>query len=238
MLSVACSRAALSPAVVRLERASRELAATFIYEGICHGRDPLDLFDDSEHQMFWFAGGAKRMASELGAAAVERERTPTPIPQAASPEPESASPLLAARARRARKTVRVVPPSLQPKPPPGLPDDAVPEGEASAAPDQRSKASKALVRMKLLALRERRGVLEAAVDELLDPLAAPNVPAMDVAVMLLFLCEMEAEALPVPVACKEAVALSTAYSGDEQRSHRHVHGILAAYARERMSIAD
>ena len=35
----------------------------------------------------------------------------------------------------------------------------------------------------------------------------------------------------MPVACKEAVALSRAYSGDERNSHRHVNGILASYAR-------
>ena len=40
----------------------------------------------------------------------------------------------------------------------------------------------------------------------------------------------------MPVACKEAVAMSVAYSGDEQQSHRHVHGLLAAYAKERMGL--
>ena len=66
-------------------------------------------------------------------------------------------------------------------------------------------------------------------------LCAALLPAFDVAVLLLFLSELEAAPdLPVPVACKEAVALSRAYSGDEQQSHRHVNGLLASYAREHL----
>ena len=69
---------------------------------------------------------------------------------------------------------------------------------------------------------------------MLDPLAAPKLPAFDLAIVLLFLSELEGDGLPVPVACNEAVALSVAYSGDEQGSHRHVNGLLASYARERL----
>ena len=47
--------------------------------------------------------------------------------------------------------------------------------------------------------------------------------------------QLEASAdLPLPVACKEAVNLCLAYSGGEHESHRHVHGLLSAYARERL----
>jgi hypothetical protein len=102
-----------------------------------------------------------------------------------------------------------------------VPEGAVPDGPATAAADERSGASRALVRAKLLALRSRRLTLEAAIDEMLDPLAAPKLPAFDVAILLLFLSEMEEDDLPVPVACKEAVALSFAFSGDDQNSHRH-----------------
>ena len=77
--------------------------------------------------------------------------------------------------------------------------------------------------------------LEATIEQMLDPLAAPNMPAFDIAILLLFLSELEATPdLPVPVACKEAVALSLAFSGDEHGSHRHVNGLLAAFARERL----
>ena len=109
-----------------------------------------------------------------------------------------------------------------------------PDGEPEVAPDVRSGASRALVRSKLAALQERRGRLERAIDDQLDPIAAPNLPAFDVAVLLLFLSELEHGELPVPVACKEAVSPSVAYSGDAQQSHRHVQGILGAYAREQL----
>ena len=91
------------------------------------------------------------------------------------------------------------------------------------------------MRAKLEALRDRRAHLEAAVDEMLDPLVAPTLPAFDLGCLLLYLCEMEAEDLPTTVACSEAGDLSLAYSGDMgEKSFRHVQGLLAAYAKERL----
>lgn len=221
------------PSVVRLQRASRALAATFIYEGLLRESEPLDLFQESAHATFWFAESAKDTAANLNAAAEDPVDYASLQLPPASPQ-HSASPLLAARAHRAQRTRRAVPAALQTPPP--VPEGAVPDGPATAAADERSGASRALVRAKLLALRSRRLTLEAAIDEMLDPLAAPKLPAFDVAILLLFLSEMEEDDLPVPVACKEAVALSFAFSGDDQNSHRHVNGLLAAYARERLCV--
>ena len=229
---------AMSPTLIRMERASRECAASFIYEGIIQKSDPLTLFDDEEHLSFWFESGTKQIHAELATANEDRDwasEATAPLPP--KPEPTSNSPLLAARAKRATPTKRLLPGLLQKtkKLPPGVPEDAVPEGDAVAADDLRSGASRTLVRAKLEVLQRRRTEMEDAIDDMLDPLAAPKLPAFDVAVMLLFLSELtEAPDLPVPVACKEAVALSRAYSGDEQNSHRHVNGILASYARERL----
>ena len=224
---------ALSPVVVKIERASRTLAATFIYEGLIKGQEPLDLFDDDVHAEFWFERGQAAVASELSDAAVDTDwAKPKPIEQPLEPEQEFNSPLLAARAARARKTVQMPLPTLQSRAP--IPEGAEPEGEPTAAKDVRSGASRALVRKKLLALRERRVRLERALDAQLDPMAAPKLPAFDIAVLLLFLCELETAELPVPVACKEAVELSVAYSGDDQESYRHVQGVLGAYAREQL----
>ena len=223
---------ALPPAIVKLERASRELAASVIYEGIIQGREPLEIFDDEQHISWWFEGGAKKVASELKSLGEEREyATRAPIPPKSSPA--SASPLLAARARRATPTHRILP-NLQTPPP--VPEGATPDGPSSTAPDLRSGASRGLVRAKLAALQPRRAALETAIDEMLDPLAAPKLPAFDLAVLLLFLSELEGAELPVPVACKEAVALSVAYSGDEQQSHRHINGLLVSYARESLGM--
>ncbi len=65
-------------------------------------------------------------------------------------------------------------------------------------------------------------------------IAAPKLPAFDVAVLLLFLSELSSGSLPLAVACSEAVALSIAYGSDEAETHRHVNGLLGSYARERM----
>lgn len=234
MLLAGCalSLGALSPAVIRMERASRSLAATFIFEGLIQARDPLELFEDPGHQSFWFESGAKSLGAELEAAAQEKELALEDRP--ITPDVvKSASPLLAARARRAQKTKRVIPPTLRNGLP--VPEGAVPEGPSEAEPDLRSGASRGLVRAKLEALTARRAVFESAIDEMLDPLTAPKLPAFDLAAMLLFLSEMESDDLPTSVACKEAGDLSVAYSGDmEQQSFRHVQGLLASYARERM----
>ena len=116
-----------------------------------------------------------------------------------------------------------------------VPEGAEPDGPATSAADLRGSASRGLVAQKLRALQSRRAELEGAIDAMLDPLAAERMPAFDVAVLLLFLSELEeAPDLPVPVACKEAVALSVAAVGDEQNSHRHVNGLISAYARERI----
>ena len=227
----------MPPSLIRMERASRECAASFIYEGMIHKCDPLELFDDEQHMSFWFEAGKKQIAAELATANEDRDwasEATAPLPP--KPVPTSNSPLLAARAKRAMPTKRLLPGLLQKaRLPPGVPEDAVPDGDAVAADDLRSGASRGLVRAKLHALKRRRAEIEDAIDDMLDPLAAPKLPAFDVAVMLLFLSELtEAPDLPVPVACKEAVALSRAYSGDEQNSHRHVNGLLASYARERL----
>ena len=220
---------ALSPAIIKLERASRELAATFVYQGLIQGCDPLELFDNEDHQTFWWDRGAKAVARELDGAAVEKSYAPTPKAPAVDPGQSFNSPLLANRARRAAKKTTTPPPALQTPPP--VPAGAQPEGEATSASDGRSGASRALVRAKLVALSERRHRYEMAIDAQLDPVAAPDLPAFDVALLLLFLCELEVEKLPVPVACKEAVQLSLGYS---EGGHRHVQGILGAYAREQL----
>ena len=189
---------ALAPAVVRLERASRSLAATLIYEGIMQRREPLELFDDEEHVEWWFGGGSKSLADELSSVAEDRVYdTSAPLPP--QPEPENASPLLAARAKRAQRTRRALPADLQTPPP--VPEGAVPEGPSTAAADLRSGASRGLVRAKLLALQSRRAEFEQTISEMLDPLAAPKVPAFDVAVLLLFLSEVSGAHTPHTRAC-------------------------------------
>ena len=228
-----------SPTIIRMERAARELAATFIFEGLVQAREPLELFDDPRHQSFWFEGSKAALESDLRTAADIGEKayeTVRPVAPPSEAELASASPLLAARARRAQPTKRFVTAApLQTAAP--LPNGAEPLGPAESAPDSRGGASRALVRQKLSELHSRRGQLEAAVGEMLDPLVAPSLPAFDLAVLLLFLSEV-AGGLPVPVAAKEAAMLSGAYSGDangvEPQSVRHVQGVLGAYARERL----
>ena len=134
--------------------------------------------------------------------------------------------------------------------PPPVPDGGELVGEDEVAPDRRSGASRALVGAKLKALHGRRDDLEAAIDDLLDPLVAPSMPAFDIAVLLLFLSEV-IDGLPVPVACKEASQLSVAYGGtgedDGQKPPRngklvakvpHLYGVIGAFARERLGIDD
>ena len=224
--------------VIKMERSSRELAITFIYEGLIQNRDPLDLFDDADHSDFWFSRSAKSLAQTLESATVDREYAPKNVVRRPK---KSNSPLLAARAARAQRTRTAPPPTLQRARPKNLPNDAVPDGPETSAPDRRSGASRGLVRSKLATLASRRVELETAINEHLDPLIAHKVPAMDVAILLLFLSEMgngDAGGLPPAIAAKEAVTLSVAYSGDEQQSFRHVHGILGAYARERLGLGE
>ena len=228
-----------SPTIVRMERAARELAATFIFEGLVQVREPLEIFDDPRHQSFWFESSKAALEADLRGAADMGEKTYETVRPVAPPSEEelmSASPLLVARSRRAQPTKRIVTAApLQAKL--KLPAGAEPLGPPESAPDTRSGASRALVRQKLSALHSQRAQLEAAVSEMLDPLVAPSLPAFDLAVLLLFLSEL-ASGLPVPVASKEAAMLSAAYSGDangkEQQSVRHVQGVLGAYARERL----
>ena len=229
----------LPPSIVRLERASRALAATLIYEGIIQQRDPLALIDDEQHAAWWFEGGTKSMAAELAALGAPEREYSTELPPASSAPVKNNSPLLAARAKRAQQNAATRAASYRAnlQTPLPVPEGAVPEGPETAAEDLRSKASKGLTRAKLAALQANRAAYEETIDSMLDPLAAANLPAFDVAVMLLFLSELEAsdeEDLPVPVACNEAVALSVAYSGDEQKSHRHINGLLVSYAREQL----
>ena len=228
-----------SPAVVRLERAARELAATFIFEGLVQAREPLELFDDPRHQEFWFDGTRGTLEADLATAATDKTyETIRPVPPPPDSAQESASPLLAARARRAQPKRRFVTAApLQTAAP--VPEGAEPLGPAESAADSRSRASKALVRHKLTELRACRHELDSAVNELLDPLVAPDLAAFDLAVLLLFLSEIQS-GLPVPVAAKEAGLLTEAYSGDaqqEQHGVRHVQGVLGAYARERLGRA-
>ena len=188
-IAPASAALALPPSILKLERASRELATSFIYEGLMQRREPLELFDDEDHVSWWFEGGAKSMAAELASVAADDLVLEENMPQPSSSQPENASPLLAARARRAQRTKRTLPADLQTAPP--VPEGAEPEGPATSAADLRSGASRGLVRAKLQALQPRRAELEAAIDEMLDPLAAPKLPAFDVAVLLLFLSELE-----------------------------------------------
>ena len=220
-----------SSSIIKMERASHALAATLVYEGLLKRRDPLELMEDSDHLSFWFQdGGAKALSKELSTSNEDRVyQTDTPLPP--QPEPTNNSPLLAARAKRAQRTKLAVPLKKLRVP---VPDGAQPEGPETSATDTRSAASRGLVRAKLLALQPRRAELEEAIGVMLNENAATNLPAFDVAVLLVFLSELESSTLPVPVICKEAVELSRAYSGDEQGSHRHVNGLLASYARERL----
>ena len=234
--ALAYTRPTMPASVVKLERASRELCVTYIYEGLVQRCDPLALFDDQDHQDFWFTGSKKAVAETLKSATIEHDYAPRPV------EPKAKkfnAPLNAKRYERAQKSFTQPPPTLQRARPKGLPDDAVPDGPETSAPDRRSDASRGLVRAKLEILRPRRVELEEAIAEQLDPKIAESVPCMDVAILLLFLSEMSAEgpggdALPPPVAAKEAVALSVAYSGDEKQSFRYVHGVIGAFARERL----
>jgi len=226
-----------SPAIVRLERAARELSTTFVYEGLVRACDPLDLFVDDAHQGFWFEASKSVVEADLASATIDKTyETAKEVPVKPA-EVESASPLLAARAKRAQKTKRFVTAApLQTAAP--VPEGAEAVGPEESASDHRTSASKALVQRKLTQLQARRNDLDAAVDEMLDPLVAPDLPAFDVAVLLLFLVEIE-NGLPVPVACKEAAMLQAAYSGDassEQKSVRHVQGVLNSYATERLGL--
>ena len=112
----------LSPVIVKIERASRTLAATFVYEGLIQGREPLELFDDRAHMDFWFDRGQAAIAAELDAANIDTDwiSDAKPIEQ---PKQKFNSPLLAARADRARKTVQLPPPTLQTRVP--VPEGAV-----------------------------------------------------------------------------------------------------------------
>ncbi len=234
LLATPSTALALPRAAIRLERASRELAATFIYEGLIRDIDPLELFDSEPHKAFWFDRSPAATSAMLEDAAIDREESfPTRVPLAGDATPDSPqhSPLLKARAKRERSTHRVLPAIRTLG---VLPDGAEPEGPATRAADNRAGASRALVRQKLERLAPRRGELERAVHEMLDPLAAPKLPAFDVAVLLLFLSELSSGSLPLAVACSEAVALSIAYGSDEAETHRHVNGLLGSYARERM----
>ena len=117
----------LSPVVIKIERASRTLAATFVYEGLIQGREPLDLFDDRAHLDFWFDQGQAAIAAELEVANVDTDWVADSKKPIEKPEQKFNSPLLAARAERARKTVQLPPPTLQTRVP-------VPEGAVSDHP--------------------------------------------------------------------------------------------------------
>ena len=243
-----------SSAAIKLERASRELAATFIYEAMMQGDHPLALFQEPSHKAFWFERCPAALNAELEAAAVDKHyEVSVPLTPPPSPATESASPLLAARARRAQKKTHVRSQALQTAVP--VPEGAEPTGPAEGGLDRRARASRALVGQMLQRLQPRRDHLEAAIEELLDDDIAHSLPAWDVAVLLLFLSEVT-DGLPVPIACKEASALCSTYSdagpladrhaarqqhgGDgERKSHTrsYLHNLLGAYAQDRMGYA-
>ena len=105
-------------------------------------------------------------------------------------------------------------------------------GEDTADADVRGRANEALCRQKLEAVGSRRAELEDSLRMLLGAHIAPTLPALDICCLLLCMAELH-EGLPVPVAVSEAVALSRAYGdGGDEGYHRHVHGVLASYARE------
>ena len=60
-----------SSAAIKLERASRELAATFIYEAMMQGDHPLALFQEPSHKAFWFERCPAALNAELEAAALD-----------------------------------------------------------------------------------------------------------------------------------------------------------------------
>lgn len=213
------------PAIVRLQRASRDAAVSFLYSGLVRGEDPLVLFDDGVHEEWWF--GESNLSATLLEANVDRDlisAESAPLPS--SPLPEFNSPLLKARAERAEVKVRVLP-NVQSLP---EPSDGEPVGPATCADDRRGDANRGLCRQLLERVDARRAEMEGALLSLLDPAVTPQLPAIDCAVLLLFMAELH-EGLPLPVACSEAVELSVAYGGAKD-FHRHVNGVLKAYHEE------
>ena len=192
-----CAAAAVRtpPAIVQIQRATRELSCTFLYSGLVRSCDPLTLFDSGAHQDWWFGSG--NLSAALEEASSERTLSePAPLPPA--PRPSFNSPLLEARARRATPSVRTRPGGLQTL---QEPEDAEPIGPATSATDRRGGANRGLCRQQLERVATRRPMLEKALIDLLDPKVAPQLPAFDCAVLLLFMAELH-EGLPLPVACR------------------------------------
>lgn len=150
------------PAIVLIQRATRELSCAFIYSGIVRNCDPLQLFDDQDHQDWWF--GSDNLSARLEEAAREREFVPSaPLP---SPRPAHRSPLLEARAKRATRSKQPLPANLRQL---TEPENAEPIGDPSFATDHRGQANCGLCREQLERVAARRPQLETALQNLLDP---------------------------------------------------------------------
>ena len=219
----------MPPAIIELHRNSREMALTFLYEGLVAEKDPVALFDDKAHQDFYFPGAGYNLTEALDDMARDLDLT-LPPPVAAPEPPKSASPLMEARARRAQRTVPRSAPAFERAAPP-IPEGAEPVGEEEQDADHRGLASAKLCRRLLEGVGGRRPELERAVLALATPQLQEELPAIDCGVLLLFMSELH-DGLPLAVACSEAVALSKAYSGAH---HTMVNGVLAAYAQDMKS---
>jgi transcription termination factor NusB len=143
--------------------------------------------------------------------------------------------VLEARARRAEQTKRVRP-GLKGLPEPDVADSMELAEPEKSAEDRRGAANRGLCRQQLERVEARRAELEAAIVDLVDAKVLPRLPAIDSAVLMLFMAELH-EGLSLPVACSEAVDLSIAYGGMSD-SHRYVNGVLGAYAREHLKLKD
>ena len=225
-------------AIVRLHQSSRALALTFLYEGMLRGVDPLTLLEDETHEE-WFFSGNVSATLESAAEDLKWGLSGLSLPPPPPPSTEAAAvPLLANRAERARVKTRVLPAdlmntlSLHGQ----LPEGAEQVGEDTADADVRGRANEALCKQKLEAVGARRPELEDSLRSLLGAHIAPSLPALDVCCLLLMMAELH-EGLPLPVAASEAIALSRTYGdGGEEGYHRHVHGVLASYAREYLKL--
>ena len=176
------------PAIIRLQRATRELSASFLYAGLVRNIEPLDLFHESSHQDWWF-GEAHNVTDVLAEASLTNERTfSTAGPLPSRPREAHRSALLEARAQRAEQTARVLPGLKQLQDP--APDGAEPVGPAEAAEDRRDVANRGLCLKQLQSVAARRTKLEAAIVDLVDPRVLPRLPAIDSAILLLFMAEM------------------------------------------------
>ncbi|KAL3895936.1 MAG: hypothetical protein SGPRY_013391, partial [Prymnesium sp.] len=147
-------------AIVAIERASRELACSFLYSAIVRDCEPLQLFEDSLHDEWWF--GTSNLTASLEEAARESAAHEMPLPPAA--RSEFRSPLLEARARRATPSIQRPLSTLE------EPENAEPVGPPTYSPDRRAAANRRLCRQQLQRVSAQRTKLEGAILDLLDPM--------------------------------------------------------------------